>query len=67
MRQYFINIRTYTEEGCQSMYLPVSGIQAAWDAYHAALTLAQLTDSAVALVDGETGEVIEDNEGTLAE
>lgn len=62
MRTYFINIRTYTEEGCQSIYLPIEGIVAAWAAYSAVLIAAELSGAAVALVDGETGEVIEDNE-----
>ena len=53
MRNYFIYIG--------GKEFKISGITVAWEAYQRAASFADLTGDTVALVDGETGEVLMDN------
>ena len=55
MREYFVYIGTAE--------FAVSGCEAAYEAFRRACDFAELLGVLVTLVDGETGEVLADNQG----
>lgn len=56
MANYFI----YVHDGFNTLSFPISGTEAAWDAYRSACAFVELFNGFCDLVDGNTGEVIED-------
>ena len=55
MANYIVMVRN----GGQSVEFPVSGTEAAWEAYRKAYDLCELVNGACDLIDADTGEVIE--------
>lgn len=55
MANYFI----YVRNGADTLSFPISGTEAAWDAYRSACVFAELFDGSCDLVDADTAEVIE--------
>lgn len=57
---YYVYIISHTDFYNGGQYHGLNGIEAAYEAYHAACAFCELTCGHCELIDGNTGEILED-------